>query len=44
VFWNICLFKKEKKENMDSEAAKQYDTGGRRTLIRVLRSVFLMER
>jgi len=28
VFWNNCLFKKEKKENLDSEAAKQNDTGG----------------
>lgn len=27
MFWNICLFKKEKKENLDSEVAKEYDTG-----------------
>jgi len=29
---------------MDSKAAKQYDTVGLRTLIRVFSSVFLMER
>ena len=28
MFWNICLFKQENKENLDSEAAKQYDAGG----------------
>jgi hypothetical protein len=36
VFWSICLFKKENKENLDSEVAKQYDTGGFALLLEYL--------
>jgi hypothetical protein len=43
VFWSICLFKKEKKEILDSEVAKQYDIGGLCPIIRVLMFIFLME-